>query len=61
MGRWRGGSVGRRRIGCRSMGRRLEGLKVLADVNDAVVKRRFEDGQGASINPSMQKNRLSRY
>lgn len=29
-----------------SMRRRLEELKILADINDPIVKRRFEDGFG---------------
>lgn len=32
-----------------SMRRHLETLKVLADINDPLVKRRFEDGMGALI------------
>ena len=29
-----------------AMERHLEDLKILADVNDPVIKKRFEDGQG---------------
>ena len=35
----------------RSLGKELERLKVLADINDPVVKKRFEDGMGKSIVP----------
>lgn len=31
------------------MRRRLEDLKILADINDPVVKRKFEDGQGTEL------------
>lgn len=30
------------------MHKHLEGLKILADVNDPVIKKRFEDGMGQS-------------
>ena len=30
----------------KSMQKRLEELKILADINDPLVKKRFEDGQG---------------
>lgn len=30
----------------RSMERHLEKLKILADINDPIVKKRFEDGEG---------------
>ncbi len=33
----------------RSMGRRLEEMKVMADINDPMVKKRFEDGQGRHL------------
>jgi len=33
----------------RGLGERLEELKVLADINDPVVKKRFEDGFGKSL------------
>lgn len=29
-----------------AMHKHLEGLKILADVNDPVIKKRFEDGMG---------------
>lgn len=32
-----------------SMQRHLEQLKILADINDPLVKKRFEDGQGMVI------------
>ena len=34
----------------RSMRRRLEETKILADINDPLVKKRFEDGKGMFIN-----------
>ena len=39
----------------RGMQRTLERLKILADVNDPMVKKRFEDGLGtvAMLNPTM--------
>ncbi|KAK0356390.1 mitochondrial 54S ribosomal protein YmL35 [Friedmanniomyces endolithicus] len=35
----------------RSMGRRLEEMKVMADINDPMVKKKFEDGQGDMTKP----------
>lgn len=35
-----------------SMQRHLEKLKILADINDPLVKKRFEDGKGLSTLPS---------
>ena len=33
----------------RSMNRTLEKLKILADINDPLVKKRFEDGLGTAV------------
>lgn len=38
----------------KSMGAELERLKILADVNDPDVKRRFEDGKGICNSPSLR-------
>lgn len=35
-----------------SMRRHLEHLKILADINDPMIKKRFEDGEGMSFFPS---------
>ncbi|KAK3069620.1 mitochondrial 54S ribosomal protein YmL35 [Teratosphaeriaceae sp. CCFEE 6253] len=35
----------------RSMGRKLEELKLMADINDPIVKKKFEDGQGDMTKP----------
>ena len=32
-----------------SMRKRLEELKILADINDPVIKKRFEDGEGEIV------------
>jgi large subunit ribosomal protein L35 len=37
---------GKKEVRLRSMRKRLEELKILADVNDPLVKKTFEDGQG---------------
>lgn len=37
----------------RSMRRTLEELKILADINDPMVKKTFEDGHGRSDDPSL--------
>ena len=37
-----------------SMERYLHELKILADINDPVIKKRFEDGQGISNYSSLQ-------
>ena len=34
-----------------SMMKKLEHMKILADSNDPIVKKRFEDGLGRSFNP----------
>lgn len=33
----------------RSMRRRLERLKIMADINDPIIRKRFEDGQGERL------------
>jgi large subunit ribosomal protein L35 len=38
-----------------SMRRRVEQLKVLADINDSLIKKRFEDGQGIYHKPPLNK------
>ena len=43
-----GGEVARKSR-LKAMQLRLERLKILADINDPLVKRKFEDGQGLSI------------
>lgn len=40
------GGIAQKETRLRSMGTRLEQLKILADVNDPLVKKRFEDGMG---------------
>jgi len=37
-----------------SMSRHLEKLKILADINDPLIKKRFEDGEGMSAIPLVQ-------
>ena len=37
-----------------SLRRYVEELKILADINDPLVKRRFEDGMGGSFSPALQ-------
>ena len=39
-----GEKIKQRRLG--SMQKHLEKLKILADINDPVIKKRFEDGEG---------------
>jgi large subunit ribosomal protein L35 len=47
---FRGGEEHKQRR-LRGLRRQVEKLKILADINDPSIKRRFEDGQGASIVP----------
>ena len=44
-----------------SMERYLHGLKILADINDPVIKKRFEDGQGKSLPFALPMLLLPRY
>ena len=37
-----------------AMQKHLEHLKILADVNDPVIKKRFEDGQGSLLSISVR-------
>ena len=43
------GAEAKRQIRLQSMQKELERLKILADINDPNVKRRFEDGLGKEI------------
>lgn len=43
-----------------SLNRQLENLKILADINDPLVKKRFEDGLGESL-PAVWLNPLLKY
>lgn len=42
------GGERQKQVRLRSMMERLERLKILADINDPVIKKRYEDGEGRS-------------
>jgi large subunit ribosomal protein L35 len=52
------GGEAHKQVQISSMRRHLERLKILADINDPLIKKRFEDGEGM-LNPRFQQYKRS--